>query len=158
MSTPDVSDAPPKEEPKVYKHSLSGHQVQGDATFKEINDHERPYEGGAEKAQHLPDINVFAEAAGMKEKEKEDTKPLEPLPEIPGMPMTTDQAYDCARASAASRRDALTRCLGARALARSAACASLRPCVRVLLCVPQSWASKRRTVVTSRRSRCDSER
>ena len=92
---PDVSDAAPP----VYKHTLSGHAVQGDATFKEINDHDRPYEGGSEGAMNLPDINVFAEAAGMKEKEKEDTTPLEPLPEIPGMPMTVEQAYDCASPS-----------------------------------------------------------
>ena len=76
-------------------HKLSDHQVQGDATFKEINDLDRPYEGGVENAQRLPDINQFAEAAGMKKKEDPNAgKPLEPLPEIPGMPMTTDQAYD----------------------------------------------------------------
>jgi len=38
---------------------------------------------------------AFAEASGMKKKEDEASKaPLEPLPEIPGMPMTVDQAYD----------------------------------------------------------------
>ena len=56
---PDISEAPP-----VYKHKLSDHQVQGDATFKEINDHDRPYEGGVENAQKLPELNVFAEASG----------------------------------------------------------------------------------------------
>jgi len=98
MPPADISDAAtkPAEEAAapVYVHKLSDHQVQGDATFKEINDHDRPYEGGVEKAQNLPDLNVFAEAAGMKKKESDDKKPLEPLPEIPGMPMTFDQAYD----------------------------------------------------------------
>jgi len=84
----DVSDAP------VYKHKLSDHQVQGDATFKEINDHQAPYEGGVENAQKLPDLNVFAEAAGIKKKEEPEQTPMEPLPEIPVMPMTVDQAYD----------------------------------------------------------------
>ena len=57
------------------------------------------------RAVRIPPLNtaanapVFAEASGMKKKEEEgDKKPLEPLPEIPGMPMTVDQAYDCTRA------------------------------------------------------------
>ena len=112
-ATPDVSDAgAAAQAAPVYKHTLSGHAVQGDATFREINDHDRPYEGGAEGAMNLPDIHVFAEAAGMKEKEKEDTKPLEPLPEIPGMPMTVEQAYDCARLSQASAAAARARPVG----------------------------------------------
>ena len=47
-AAPDVSDAAAA---PVYVHKLSDHQVQGDATFKEINDFQTPYEGGAEKAQ-----------------------------------------------------------------------------------------------------------
>ena len=48
-----------------------------------------------EGAMKLPDIEVFAEAAGMKKKEDESSKaPMEPLPEIPKFPMTVDQAYD----------------------------------------------------------------
>ena len=66
----------------------------GDGSFAEVNDRDRPYEGGAEGAMNLPDIGVFAEAAGMKEKEEKKEEVLEPLPEIPGMPMTVDQAYE----------------------------------------------------------------
>ena len=105
-TAPDVSDAaatssaPEEKKPPravAYKHSLAEHMrnVNGDGTFEERNDKDRPYEGGKEGAQNLPDIEVFAEAAGMKKKEDPDKgKPLEPLPEIPGMPMTVDQAYD----------------------------------------------------------------
>mmetsp|Transcript_447 Transcript_447/g.1134 ORF Transcript_447/g.1134 Transcript_447/m.1134 type:complete len:454 (-) Transcript_447:1817-3178(-) len=90
-ATQDDVPTPP---PAVYVHKLSDHNVQGDGTFQEVNDRDRPYEGGVEGAQNLPDMNAFMEAAGEKKKEEEDTKPLEPLPEIPGMPMTVDQAYD----------------------------------------------------------------
>ena len=64
MPPADISDAAtkPAEEAAapVYVHKLSDHQVQGDATFKEINDHDRPYEGGVEKAQNLPDLRDLA--------------------------------------------------------------------------------------------------
>ena len=75
----DVSDAPPKpveeEAPKkkppravAYKHDLKAHlhNVNADGTFAEINDKDPPYEGGVENAQNLPDLQVFAEAAGLK--------------------------------------------------------------------------------------------
>ena len=40
----------------------------------------RQLKSGSEKAQNLPDINVFAEAAGMKKTEDKNAgKPLEPL-------------------------------------------------------------------------------
>jgi hypothetical protein len=87
-----------KEEAPVYKHSLTGHDVQGDGTFKEVNDADRPYEGGVENAQNLPDLEVFAEASGMKKRKTDEEKVAEekakePLPEIPKMPMTVDDAY-----------------------------------------------------------------
>ena len=51
-AAPDVSEAAAAQAAApVYVHKLSDHQVQGDATFKEINDFQTPYEGGAEKAQ-----------------------------------------------------------------------------------------------------------
>ena len=51
-AAPDVSEAAGAQAAApVYVHKLSDHQVQGDATFKEINDFQTPYEGGAEKAQ-----------------------------------------------------------------------------------------------------------
>jgi hypothetical protein len=85
------SVATPTPPPPTYVHKLSGHNVRGDGTFGEINDRAaRPYEG----AQNLPDLNVFLEAADVKQKDAPDTAPFEPLPGIPGMPMTTDQAYD----------------------------------------------------------------
>jgi hypothetical protein len=127
-ATPDVSDsgaaastdaaaasaAPSTEPPKekkppravAYKHDLSAHlhNVQADGTFKEVNDKDRPYEGGKEGAMNLPDLNVFAEAAGIKKKEDENKDvPLEPLPEVPVMPMTVDQAYEFLGVSAADR-------------------------------------------------------
>ena len=89
------SVATPTPPPPTYVHKLSGHNVRGDGTFGEINDRAaRPYEGGVEGAQNLPDLNAFLEAADVKQKDAPDTAPFEPLPEIPGMPMTTDQAYD----------------------------------------------------------------
>jgi hypothetical protein len=103
----DVSDQPPapkeEEAPKkkppravAYKHDLKAHlhNVNADGTFAEVNDKDRPYEGGVENSQNLPDIQVFAEAAGLKQKEEKKEEVLEPLPEIPGMPMTVDQAYE----------------------------------------------------------------
>ena len=93
----DTAEPAPAEQAPVYKHKLTGHlrNVQGDGTFQEVNDKDRPYEGGAEGAQNLPDLKVFAEASGMKEKDPDpNAAPLEPLPEIPGMPMTVDQAYE----------------------------------------------------------------
>lgn len=88
------SDAAPTPPPPTYVHKLDGHNVQGDGTFQEINDKDRPYEGGVEGARNLPDMNQFLEAAEVKKKEEPDTKPLEPLPELPTMPMTVDQAYE----------------------------------------------------------------
>jgi hypothetical protein len=97
----DVSDAKP-----VYVHKLDAHNVQGDGTFKEVNDHDRPYEGGKEGAQNLPDLETFLEAAEVKKKEEPDNKPLEPLPEIPGYPMTVDQVRPRAPAAARAARRA----------------------------------------------------
>ena len=69
--------------------------MQGDGSFAEVNDKDRPYEGGAEGAMNLPELSAFAEASGMKKKESDIPQtPLEPLPELPEMPMTVDQAYD----------------------------------------------------------------
>jgi len=89
-----MADSAPTPPPAVYTHKLSDHAVQGDGTFQEINDKDRPYEGGAEGARNLPELNQFLEAAEVKTKDEADNTPLDPLPEIPGMPMTTDQAYD----------------------------------------------------------------
>ncbi len=89
------SDAAPTPPPPTYVHKLSDHAVLGDGTFGEVNDRAaRPYEGGVEGARDLPDLNAFLEAAEVKKKDEPDNTPLEPLPEIPGMPMTVDQAYD----------------------------------------------------------------
>ena len=87
-------EAPSAEAAPVYVHKLNDHQVQGNGTFQEINDKDRPYEGGVEGAQNLPELNEFLEAAEVKKKDEPDNKPLEPLPELPKMPMTVDQAYD----------------------------------------------------------------
>ena len=85
---------PPPEAPSAYVHKLSGHAVQGDGTFEEVNDRNRPYEGGAEGARDLPALNEFLEAADVRKKEEPSSTPMDPLPEIPEMPMTVDQAYD----------------------------------------------------------------
>merc|ERR550514_599505 len=42
----------------------------------------------------MPEFGAFMEASGEKKKDEADSTPLDPLPEIPGMPMTVDQAYD----------------------------------------------------------------
>jgi len=88
------ADAEPPTPPPVYVHKLGDHGVQGDGTFREINDHDRPYEGGKEGAMNMPDLGQFLEAAEEKKKDEPDNTPLEPLPEIPKMPMTVDQAYE----------------------------------------------------------------
>mmetsp|Transcript_43715 Transcript_43715/g.87507 ORF Transcript_43715/g.87507 Transcript_43715/m.87507 type:complete len:451 (-) Transcript_43715:424-1776(-) len=93
-ATPPTEETPTPPPNPVYVHKLSDHDVQGDGTFREINDHDRPYEGGVEGAMKLPDLGEFLEAAEVKKKEEPDNTPLEPLPEIPKMPMTVDQAYD----------------------------------------------------------------
>ena len=90
----DAEAEVPTPQPPVYVHKLSDHAVQGDGTFQEVNDKDRPYEGGAEGARNLPELGEFLEAAEVKPKDQPDNTPLEPLPEIPGMPMTVDQAYD----------------------------------------------------------------
>ena len=71
---------------------LSDHDVQGDGTFKEVNDHDRPYEGGVEGAMKLPELNEFLEAAEVKKKDEPDDKPLEPLPELPSLSVLREHA------------------------------------------------------------------
>jgi len=75
--------------PPVYKHSLAGHAVQGDGSFEEAAAATATDDYRQEK---LPELSDFAKAvSGAKE---EEAKPLEPLPEIPKMPMSVDDAYD----------------------------------------------------------------
>ena len=90
MADEPVIEEPPKPpEPPVYKHSLSGHAVSGDGTFEETKAATATDDYRQEK---LPEFTDFAKAvSGAKEEEE---KPLEPLPEIPKMPMTVDDAYD----------------------------------------------------------------
>ena len=80
--------AAPVEATPVYKHSLSGHAVQGDGTFEETTSATATDDYRQEK---LPEFNDFAKAVSGEE-EKAD-KPMEPLPELPPMPMTVDDAY-----------------------------------------------------------------
>jgi len=77
------------EEAPVYKHSLSGHAVSGDGTFEEAVSATATDDY---RQQKLPEFNEFAKAVGGAKEEQ--SGPQEPLPEIPKMPMTVDDAYD----------------------------------------------------------------
>ena len=68
----------------VYKHTLEGHGVRGDGAFEEVI---ASSAADDYRQQKLPEIGEVLF-------KKESDEPMEPLPEIPKMPMTVDEAYE----------------------------------------------------------------